>query len=103
MVSIQSILYSNLEYQPTSIILYSVKNNIYSQNHKELQNLLKIIRVDKNLNQSELAAQLGHSQSYVSKYEAGELQLDVLELRAICNILGVSLPDFIQRLEERIS
>ena len=48
-----------------------------------LQKLLRDIRREAGLSQQQLAARLGVSQSFVSKYEAGERRLDVLELRHI--------------------
>lgn len=57
------------------------------------------MRVDAGLRQADLAKKLGEPQSFVSRYESGERRLDVLELRHICTVLGVSLADFIERLE----
>ena len=51
------------------------------------------------MRQMDLADRLGQPQSYVSKYESGERRLDLLELRQICNGLGISLEIFIRRLE----
>lgn len=69
----------------------------------ELQELLKEIRREKNLTQTEIAAILEQSQSFVSKYESGERILDILEVRFICSRLGISLANFCVRLEARIS
>jgi transcriptional regulator with XRE-family HTH domain len=38
----------------------------------------------------------------VSKYESGERRLDILELRAVCEALGITLVKFCKRLEEAI-
>ncbi len=62
--------------------------------------LLRQMRKDAGLRQTDLAKKLGEPQSFVSRYESGERRLDVLELKCICSILGVSLNDFIKRLEE---
>ena len=61
--------------------------------------LVRQMRVDAGLRQADLAKKLGEPQSFVSRYESGERRLDVLELRQICTVLGVSLADFIKRLE----
>jgi transcriptional regulator with XRE-family HTH domain len=45
---------------------------------------------------------LGQPQSFVSKYESGERRLDVLELRQVCAVVGVSLADFVRRLERAL-
>lgn len=61
--------------------------------------LVRQMRVDAGLRQADLARKLGEPQSFVSRYESGDRRLDVLELRQICGVLGVSLADFIKRLE----
>lgn len=62
--------------------------------------LLRQLRSDAGLRQSELAQRLGRPQSYVSKYEAGERRLDILELRDICDAVGVPLQELVRRFEE---
>ena len=64
------------------------------------QALLREIRSEAGLRQSELAEKLGQPQSFVSKYESGERRLDILELREVCKALGISLQNFIHRLED---
>lgn len=61
--------------------------------------LLRQLRCDAGLRQEDLAKKLGEPQSFVSRYECGERRLDVLELRQICRILGISLAEFVRRLE----
>jgi transcriptional regulator with XRE-family HTH domain len=53
--------------------------------------------------QVELARRLRQTQSRVSKWERGEIRLDVIQLGNICRNLGIDLPTFAQRLEERLS
>ena len=65
-----------------------------------LRTLLRDMRLEAGLNQVSLANRLGHPQSYISKYESGERRIDVLELRAICEALEVSLVEFVRRLED---
>ena len=66
---------------------------------KRFLSLVRQIRLDAKLRQGDLARKLGKPQSFVSRYESGERRLDVLELRQICVVLGVSLIDFVNRLE----
>ncbi|MFA7237541.1 MAG: helix-turn-helix transcriptional regulator [Phycisphaeraceae bacterium] len=66
---------------------------------KRFLSLVRQMRLDAGLRQSDLARKLGEPQSFVSRYESGERRLDILELRQICTVLGVSLVDFIKRLE----
>lgn len=63
------------------------------------QQLLRKARVSAGLRQADVAARLGEPQSYVSKYESGERRLDVVELWAILDALGMSLAEFARRLE----
>lgn len=79
-----------------------MQKSISSHEHQILISLLKEIRVGSGIKQAELAKKLHQPQSFVSKYEAGERQLDILELRQICNILGVSLIDFLKRFEKKL-
>lgn len=58
--------------------------------------------MEARLRQSDVAARLGRPQSYVSKYEAGEQSLDVIELRAACAALDTSLIAFVDRLERAL-
>ena len=67
---------------------------------QRLQDLLRQIRLDVSMRQADLAARLGQSQSFVSKYESGERRLDLLELRQICEAVGISLSEFVRRFEE---
>jgi transcriptional regulator with XRE-family HTH domain len=69
---------------------------------KQFLALLKKIRQEKGLRQVELAEKLGVPQSFVSKYEAGDRRLDLLELRQVCLILGISLANLVQELEKNL-
>ncbi|MHB1155358.1 MAG: helix-turn-helix domain-containing protein [Phycisphaerales bacterium] len=73
------------------------KSNLAQKKH--FLSLIRQIRLDAGLRQADLARKLGEAQSFVSRYESGERRLDILELRRICTVLGVSLVDFIERLE----
>jgi len=63
----------------------------------KLLTLLKKIRQEAGLTQSQLAEKLDESQSYVSKYENGEQRLDLFEIERICDVTGVGLETFISR------
>lgn len=61
---------------------------------------LRNVRKGAGVTQVELAVRLGETQSFVSKIERGERRIDVLELRAWCEALGVSFPEFVKTLDE---
>lgn len=67
---------------------------------RRLATLLRQIRTDANLTQSQLAEKLGQTQSYVSKYENGEQRLDLMELEAVCDVVGISLIAFVEKYLE---
>ena len=71
------------------------------QNEKFLL-FLKEARQKSGIRQVELAKQLGVPQSFISKYESGKRRLDILELRRICQVIGIPLGDFIRQLEEKL-
>jgi transcriptional regulator with XRE-family HTH domain len=64
-----------------------------------LLQLLRTVRLEAGLRQEDLAQLLGRRQAYVSKYELGERRLDLLELIAVCDSIGISLSDFVARFE----
>lgn len=67
---------------------------------EKLLRLLKELRQKGAIRQVDMAEELGVPQSFVSKYESGVRRLDVLEVRRICQIMGISLQDFAGKLEE---
>lgn len=74
-----------------------------SREHKILLKLLKKIRIEAGLRQIDLAKKLRVPQSMISKYEVGERRIDLLELREICAVLGVSLVEVVEQLENLLS
>jgi transcriptional regulator with XRE-family HTH domain len=69
---------------------------------QRLLELLRQIRLEAGLRQSDLADLLQQTQSFVSKYESGERRLDLLEIRQICQAVGISLPQFARRFESSL-
>lgn len=67
-----------------------------------LLELLVSLRAEAGLRQLDLADRLGKPQSFVSKYESGERRLDIIELRAVCEALKVSLVEFAERFEKAL-
>ena len=69
---------------------------------KALQSLLRQLRMDAGLRQKDIANALGKRRAFVSDYESGARRLDLLELREICEILGISLSVFVGKFEKRL-
>ena len=65
-----------------------------------MTDLLREVRVEAGLTQVELAARIEKDQAYVSRYESGQRRLDVLEIREICQAIGITLGEFVKRLEK---
>ncbi len=66
---------------------------------EQLAVLLRELRHEAGLRQEDLAAPLGVPDNVVSNLEIGERRLDVLELRLVCEALGLTMDEFIRRLE----
>jgi transcriptional regulator with XRE-family HTH domain len=79
-----------------------VKKSLYSREQVVLQNLLRQLRHEAGLLQGEVAARLDTYQTFVSKYESGERILDFPELRSVCGVLGLSLPEFAVMYEKAL-
>jgi transcriptional regulator with XRE-family HTH domain len=79
-----------------------MEKSIHTTDHKKLQRLLKQVRLGAGLRQEDLAELLGKPQSFVSKYEKGDRRLDLIELRQICQAVGISLTELVERFEESI-
>ncbi len=54
------------------------------------------------MTQTDLAAHIEKDQAYVSRYESGQRRLDVLEVREICQAIGVTLEEFAKKLERAL-
>lgn len=64
--------------------------------------LLRNLRTKAKVRQEDLAARVGRPQSYVSKYEAGEQSLDMIEVADVCRFLGTDLATFAELLEREL-
>ncbi|HEY9107163.1 MAG TPA: helix-turn-helix transcriptional regulator [Roseateles sp.] len=65
--------------------------------------MLVELRNEAQLTQVELAERLSWEQTHISRVERGVRRLDVLELRLWVNALGLPMPEFIDKLEQRIA
>lgn len=69
-----------------------------SDKHKLCQ-LFRELRNEVGIRQVDLAMRLGRPQSFVSKYESGEKTLTFLEVKEVCQALGITLKEFVKRFE----
>jgi len=73
---------------------------VASMKKRRLAALLRQVRIEAGLTQTQVAELIGQTQSYVSKYEHGEQRLDLIEVEAVCKAVGISLIDFVRRYLE---
>ena len=77
-----------------------MEKTVFSEEYRTVLDLIRTIRREAKMTQVEVAALLGETQSFVSKYERGERRLDILEIRSVVLASGSTLPDFVDRLEQ---
>jgi len=79
------------------------RSNVKAQRRAVLLNLLRQVRLEAGLRQTDVAVKLGKPQSFVSNYESGERRLDLLELQALCEVLGIGVVDFVRRFQRGLT
>jgi transcriptional regulator with XRE-family HTH domain len=80
-----------------------MEKSIASPEYKVFLRELRAVRRSRGISQVELAVRLGETQSFVSKCERGERRIDLVEARSFCQAIGISLSDFIERLEQNLA
>ena len=74
----------------------------FTKEYSVFRDLLRELRTDRGFTQVQLSETLGMPQSFVSKYETGERRLDMVEVRAVCASLGITLSAFVKKFEARL-
>lgn len=67
--------------------------------YDRLRKALRELRLERGLNQTQLAERLGVWQEWVSRYEVGERRLDIVELIDIAKALEVPLTEILKRAD----
>jgi transcriptional regulator with XRE-family HTH domain len=75
-----------------------MSRGLHSPPNKKLRLLLTEARARAGLTQLQVAERVKRPQSYVSKYENGERQLDVIEFIAICAAMNVHPCSLVEQL-----
>ncbi len=68
---------------------------IYSKDHKYIVEQLKKARKEASLEQAEVAKLLGKTQSHISKVEAGQRRIDIVQLKEFARIYKKDINFFI--------
>jgi transcriptional regulator with XRE-family HTH domain len=71
------------------------------QKYELLRSELKIARLQAKLLQADLAKLLKKPQSYISKVESGERNLDVVEFISYCDALGLEPHKFLKKYSDK--
>jgi transcriptional regulator with XRE-family HTH domain len=77
-----------------------MEKSVISHDYALFLKHLRDTRKKAGFTQERLAELLGETQTFVSKCERGERRLDIVEVRAFCNALGVPFPSFAQQLSK---
>ena len=75
-----------------------MRSEIYSKEHQKLRAALKRERLAAGLRQSDLASQTGRSQAYISKFEKGDLRLDMVDFMLFCRCIGCDAHQIIEEV-----
>lgn len=79
-----------------------MEKTIYTREYAVVLRLLREARQEAGLTQIELAKKLKQSQSFVTKVERGDRRLDIIQLRTMCETFGLTLAEFVARLERAL-
>lgn len=80
-----------------------MRKSIHTRDYSLFLELLIEARRKSGLTQAELGASLPFEQPAISKIERGERRVDIIELKLICDALGISIIDFISNLEKKLT
>ena len=75
---------------------------LYKKRYKVFCEVLKNERKFHNISQERLAEELKVKQSWVSKIEKGKRRLDLIKLLEYCDVMGITLTDFVFRMEGKL-
>lgn len=76
--------------------------SMFSKDYAILIRLMADIRKEFVKTQVDVATTLGKSQSFISKIENGERRMDLIEMIAIADAIGVKPQQVLDRLENEI-
>lgn len=80
-----------------------MRKSVHTRDYATFLELLIEVRHRAGFTQAQLGQQLPFEQPAISKIERGERRVDVIELKMICDQLGIPLHDFMSELEKRLS
>ncbi|MFV0929999.1 helix-turn-helix domain-containing protein [Pseudomonas jessenii] len=79
-----------------------MSKTIYRPEHAVLLSLLKKYRKEAGMTQVQCSKALERPQSFMSDVESGTRRLDIVQLRDLCQVLGIGLADLIEEFEKSL-
>lgn len=80
-----------------------MSKSLYRTETKVLLEVLKELRSEAGLTQTQCSQALGRPQSFISDVERGVRRLDLIQLLDLCRVFGVSLRTLIRRFETHLA
>ena len=75
-----------------------MRDSLYSPINQRLAARFRAARLARGMTQVELAAATGRTQAYISKFESGQLRLDVADFILFARCLGLDAHQLIDEL-----
>ena len=85
------------------LIYAAMPKSIYRPEYAVLVEMVREMRLEAGLTQTDVSTQLGFTQSHLSDVERGTRRLDLIELRDLAGVCGVSLADAVSEFEARLT
>ncbi len=80
-----------------------MRKSTHTEEYSIFLQLLIETRQKRGMTQVQLGRELPFEQPALSKIERGERRVDIVELKMICDKMGVKLADFAKELEKRMA
>ncbi len=80
-----------------------MRKSIHTREYRILRDLLVDVRRRAGLTQASLGHRLPFEQPGISKIERGERRIDIVELKRICEGVGMTLGQFVAEFEKRVA
>lgn len=91
-----------LDAERARLMLPAMGESVYAPEYRVFLEHLKAARDASSLTQRELAVRLGKSYSYVAKVETGYTRMDVVQIRAYLDAVGLPFAEFMRRYDEAV-
>lgn len=75
---------------------------IHRKENEVLIQLIRTLRREAGLSQEQCCWKLGRPQSFMSDVERGVRRLDLVQVRDLCTVFGISLQEFVRRYDESL-